>query len=306
MLPVTPADKLSLLKNAKKVGVLFSGGGGRCVFQVGVVEQLVALGVKPGACLGVSIGAWNAAAVAIGNLPRLRYYWEFFCRMPRVDVLNLFREEHSPFIYPRIHARAYRRYVGNERILAADALPLLVGVTRMRDNASVVLEAGKMADPFRLLLAANYLPPFFTHTLDLDGERYGDGGYSNNIPYEALFEAGCDAVVVMGAKGESEGGLYRNPNDFEHEIPPPYRDRVVVIRPRHRLPLAFIEQRWKKLRPFADLGALRAREVLLGEHHPECDIAASGTAFTVRMVKLVKRIKSLGRGAPPQVRVSKF
>src|SRR5919106_3885532 len=124
MPPMPQTEALAKLLNAKRVGILFSGGGGRCVFQVGVVEQLVALGIKPGACLGVSIGAWNAAAVAVGNLPRLRHYWEFFCRMPRVDIFNLFRQEHSPFIYPRIHARAYRRYVGNERVLAPTALPL--------------------------------------------------------------------------------------------------------------------------------------------------------------------------------------
>ena len=42
----------------------------------------------------------------------------------------------------------------------------------------------------------------------------------------------------------------------------------------------FVERRWTKLAPIADLGALRAREVLLGERHPECDLAARGPAPT--------------------------
>jgi len=84
----------------------------------------------------------------------------------------------------------------------------------------------------------------------------------------------------MSAKGESEGPLYRSAVDPELAAPPPIPQNVVVIRPRHRLPLGFVERRWEKLQPFADLGALRAREVLLGERHAATDIAARGKALS--------------------------
>ncbi|HVG23356.1 MAG TPA: hypothetical protein VND45_04320 [Thermoanaerobaculia bacterium] len=45
-------------------------------------------------------------------------------------------------------------------------------------------------DPFHLLLAANYLPPFYTHTPLVNGERYGDGGVTVNAPYELAFAHG--------------------------------------------------------------------------------------------------------------------
>lgn len=240
--------------------------------------------------MGISIGAWNAASVATGKWPRLRHYWRFFCRMPAFDLLNIIRE-HSPFMWTRLHKRAFDRYVGNEDIKAA-SIELLVGVTRLRDRAHVVMDARKAEDPFRVLLASNYLPPFFTHPPDIDGERYGDGGFTNNIPYEVLFDHGCDAVVVMTSKGESEGGLYRNSQDYDHVIPDQYRDRTVVIRPRHRLPLGFVERRWTILRPIADLGAFRAREVLLGERHPQTDLSAGGTAFTMRVMRLRQRLRA--------------
>jgi predicted acylesterase/phospholipase RssA len=262
------------LRSAKNVGFLFSGGSMRCVFQVGVVETLYRLGIEPSVCLGVSGGAWNAAAVAAGNWKHLRHYWRFFTRMPHVDLRNLTRE-HSPFIWSRLHARAFDRYIREEKI--RDGLPLCVALTRLRDRASVIMDLHTATDPFRILLASNYLRPFYTHTPEIDGERYGDGGWSNNMPYEFLFERGCDAVVVMTMKGESEGGLYRHSNDWEHVI---MDERVIVIRPRYRLPLGFVERSWTKLAPIADLGALRAREVLLGEHHPECDLAGRGPAPT--------------------------
>jgi predicted acylesterase/phospholipase RssA len=275
---VNPA--LTLLRSAKKPGFLFSGGSVRCIFQVGVVETLYQLGITPAIILGVSGGAWNAAAVAAGNWKRLRAYWRFFSRMPYIDLTNLARE-HSPFIWSRIHERAFRRYVG-----MTFQMPVHIGLTRLSDRTNVIFDLRESSDPFRLLLASNYLPPFYTHPLEIDGERYGDGGWTNNIPYEALFERGCDAVVLITMKGESEGGLYRHGDDYHHEIAPQYRDRVVVIRPRHRMPLGFVERRWDHLVPIAEIGALRAREVLLGEHHPECDVAARGRAFSEHLVKV--------------------
>jgi len=254
-----------------------------------VVETLYALGIEPAATLGVSGGAWNAAAVAAGNWKRLRAYWRFFCRMPYIDLRNLIHE-HSPFIWSRIHERAFVRYVG-----VTFQLPVYIAATRLRDRSNVIFDLGTTLDPFRVLLASNYLPPFYTHPLEIDGEEYGDGGWTNNIPYEALFERGCDAVVLITMKGKSEGGLYRHSDDYEHEIPPEYRDRVVVIRPRHRLPLAFVERRWERLVPIIDVGALRAREVLLGEYHPECDLAASTRAFSAHLVTvrdLIRRASS--------------
>lgn len=265
---------LERLTDAKRVGFLFSGGSSRCIFQVGVVETLYDLGIRPSMCLGVSAGAWNAAAVAVGNWRRLRAYWRFFARMPAINLTNLFRE-HSPFIWSRLHRKAFERYIIAENIKADAALPLYVALTRLRDRAPVVIDVKTAPDPFAVLLASNYLPPFYTHAGEIDGERLGDGGSSDNAPYEYLFERGCDAVVLMVSKGESEGGIFRNGADVDHVV----RDeRVVVIRPRHRMPIAFVERRWDRLARIADLGALRAREILLGERHPETDLAATGLA----------------------------
>jgi predicted acylesterase/phospholipase RssA len=282
---------LDRLRAARRIGFLFSGGSSRCIFQVGAVETLYSLGIEPSVCLGVSGGAWNAAAVAAGNWRQLRKYWRFFTRMPYVDLRNLTRE-HSPFIWSRLHARAFDRYIREERI--REGLPLYVALTRLRDRASVIMDLHAAAEPLRLLIASNYLPPFYTHTPVIDGERYGDGGWSNNMPYEFLLDGGCDAVVLMTMKGESEGGLFRHRDDWEHQIAD---ERVIVIRPRHRLPLGFVERRWKKLAPIADLGALRAREILLGEHHAECDLAARLPAPTAYISAIRKMLR--GRRVRP-------
>lgn len=274
---------LQFLRNAKKVGYVFSGGSSRCAFQLGVIEALAELGVRPSLTIGVSAGAWNAAIVAARHEARIRDYWRFFMRMPSVDLRNLL-VEHSPWRWRTLHERSFRRFVGRERFREPDALPLFVSVTRLRDDANVIFNAAEVDDPLELLLATNYLPPFYTHAPRIGGERYGDGGYSDNAPYERAFAEGCDAVVVLAQKGESEGGLFKRKGDYDHVINDP---RVVVIRPRHRLPVSFTERRWPPLAHMARIGYLRTREVLLAEEHFETHIRAKGEAPSAKVRRWV-------------------
>lgn len=280
------SESLHLLRSAGRIGLVFSGGSARCAFQIGVVETLLELGVKPAVCVGVSGGAWNAAAVAVGHTHRLRTYWRAFSRMPEVDLRNLLRE-HSPYRWSEIHRRTFSRYVGSERLRRPETLPVFAGITRLSDRRTLYHDLRTAEDPLKVLLASNYLPPFYTHAPRIDGERCGDGGISNNIPYEKAFEEGCDAVVLITMKGESEGLPTRNAMESEHRIPPIYGDRLVVIRPRHRLTTSFLERRWPVLLQTIELGRLRAREVLLGETHPPTDVRPGGIAPTLLVARLL-------------------
>lgn len=279
-------ETLRLLRSAGRVGLALSGGSARCAFQIGVIETLAELGIEPAVCVGVSGGAWNAAAVAVGHSHRLRAYWRAFTRMPGLDLRNLLRE-HSPYRWNEIHRRTFSRYVGPERLRRPETRPVFVGVTRLSDRRGLYYDLRTAEDPLQILLASNYLPPFYTHAPRIDGERCGDGGITDNIPYEKAFEEGCDAVVLVTMKGESEGPPYRNPREVEHEIPPAFRDRLVVIRPRHRLPTPFLERRWSVIVQAIELGRLRAREVLLGEVHPPTDVRAERIAPSVLVARLL-------------------
>ncbi|HYG61451.1 MAG TPA: patatin-like phospholipase family protein [Thermoanaerobaculia bacterium] len=282
-------SRLDFLRSAQSVGLVLSGGCSRCSFQVGAIEVLDELGIRPSLCIGVSGGVWNAAAVVGGVSHRLRRYWRCFIRMPHMDLRNLARQDHSPWVFNEVHRRTFGRYVGVERLRRPDAPSLWAGVTRLRDRAPVFFRAQDFEDPLLPLLASNYLPPFFTHAPRIDGERYADGGLSDNVPYLKAFEEGCDAVVVVTMKGESESlGVYRNPTDIDHQIPEAFRDRLVLIRPRHYLPVRFTDRRWPVLLQTMELGRLRAREVLLGEVHPATDQRGEA-GLGHRLFKLVNR-----------------
>ena len=280
------------LRSARRIGYVFSGGSSRCAFQIGVVEALQELGIEPALTIGVSAGAWNAAIVSARAEHRMRYYWRSFMRMPAVDLRNLL-VEHSPWRWTAMHRRNFDRYVGTGRFREADARPLFVSVTRLRDRTNAIFDARGFDDPLQLLLATNYLPPFYTHAPRIGGEAFGDGGRSDNAPYEKAFAEGCDAVIVIAQKGESEGGLFKSMHDGEHVIPPPYAARTIVIRPRHRLPFSFTERRWDVLAQLARIGYLRTRETLLGEEHHETHVRARGDAPSKHLSRVIRGARAI-------------
>jgi len=143
-LPALPTA-LDILRSARKIGFVFTGGSARCAFQVGVLEALSQLGIQPNVCVAVSGGVWNAAAVAAGTSHRLRTYWRTFSRMPRFDLSNLVRE-HSPFRFTEMHRRTFRRFVGAER-LKRSPIPLFVGLSRLRDRTFHAVDAAVSTIP---------------------------------------------------------------------------------------------------------------------------------------------------------------
>jgi predicted acylesterase/phospholipase RssA len=293
------ATVLQRLRSGRRIGFLFGGGASRCAYQIGVVEALAKHGIYPAACLGVSGGSWNAAAVAAGCTGDLRRYWRFFCRMPAFGLAN-FTRELSPFGWRRVHGRAFHRYIGAERLRAPGCLPVFAAMTRLRDGTSVIADLRDAADPLEVLLASSCLPPFFMRPPIVEGERYVDGGLSDSLPYEFLLDQGCDQVVVMVQKGECEGGLFRNMSDANHSIPAALRNRVHVIRPLHRLPVRFTERDWSRLASVADAGALRAIEVLSGnvpESSP-CSHGRSPSSYASRAWQntrtAARRLKAAG------------
>ena len=69
-----------------KIGVAFSGGGGKGGYQVGVCRALQELGIKPAAVSGTSVGALNGALFAQGSIDVAERIWQ---NIQPSDVLDL-------------------------------------------------------------------------------------------------------------------------------------------------------------------------------------------------------------------------
>ena len=72
----------------------------------------------------------------------------------------------------------------------------LVGVTNAETGKAEYKNAMEMDDRYTMLRATCALPMFFP-AIDLDGQKYYDGGVADPIPVKKALEDGCDKVIVV-------------------------------------------------------------------------------------------------------------
>jgi len=131
-----------------------------------------------------------------------------------------------------LHARGLRF-----ENLGSSGVQLRVGATSIRERRLRWFESWASREAFfDTLIASNYLPGVYGAPIRIDGRYYADGGFVDNVPYEAALEQGCERalVVVPDWRGRIWKRLWsRGP----HEVPSSSRERLVVIHPDAPLPI---------------------------------------------------------------------
>jgi len=246
----------------RRLGLVLSGGFLRGAFQVGVIEALHARGIRFHVVVGVSSGAWNAACMATGQIDEMRAFWIAVARAPKLRLRNLWRHG-TPSNFPEIVRRIPARRLRFER-LADSGIRLRVGALALRERRLHLFDHWDSREAFLAsLMASNYLPGVYGRPLRIDGRHYVDGGLVDNVPYEAVLEAGCDrALVVVPDVG---GRIWKRLLDRRpHAIPASARERVAVIHPDAPLPIGRVTATVDGLLRCIDAGWRAAEQALAG------------------------------------------
>jgi NTE family protein len=238
---------------------VLGGGGALGAFQAGVYEALEEAGREPDRLVGTSIGALNAALFA-GNPPErrlecLRAFWDMVAE-PRLapaawsgDARRIVKAVfalharpgpsgfvppapapalpaepglRSPSLYHLGPAFAtLRRLVDFERI-GNDGPQLAVHFTELGTGAPVSVDsASDRLRPEHLVASMGLLPDF--PPTEIDGRWFCDGGFSANLPLNAVLDPPpkadvlCLAVDLLGEPGapmfsrQHAGALRRSP-----------------------------------------------------------------------------------------------
>ncbi len=169
-----------------RTGVALSGGGARCVAQLGVLAFLEEKGVRADAVSGSSGGAIAAALYAGGRSPR--------------QILNLLKEiDFKSFLKYHLHRGSLYTIVGAHRFLhdelglrdfASLKIPFFCTVVNFRTGVAEYKSEGDLA---RLVLASSALTPIFA-PVEVEGELYIDGGFYDNLPAAPL-QNSCDRII---------------------------------------------------------------------------------------------------------------
>jgi len=193
--------------------VVLSGGGSLGAAQIGSLRALYEAGIRPDAFVGCSVGALNAAFMAVDPTPeRLAELERIWRKLERNDIFG--RNRRTLASHPIVHAvrrddhlyepdslRALvRRWVPIED-LSDTAVPCHVVTTDLVTGNPSWWSDG---DPVRVLTASACLPALFP-PVELGGSLHVDGGVVCPVPVERGLELGGSRVWVVDTSGGTLG-----------------------------------------------------------------------------------------------------
>ena len=263
---------------------VLSGGGSLGAVQVGMLEALVADGVRPDVVVGTSVGALNAAWIASHPWPQavegLDRLWrtlrrdDVFPTRTVAGVLGLLGRRN--FLVPPEHLERLLRQ--NLPVMRFEdlAITLHVVATEVLTGLEVMLSNGSVVTA---LMASSALPGVFP-PVHIDGRDLIDGGVTDNTPISHAVSLGADIVYVLAT-------------GYACALPAPPRNPLGML--LHTLTL-LVEQRL-----IVDV-ARYEHEVDLRLLPPLCPLAISPTDFG-HTAELIERARGtttawLRRGRP--------
>ena len=181
--------------------LVLSGGGTRGAVQIGMLQVLTEHGFVPDRIYGSSVGAVNGVAFAGDptrrGVQRMTEIWTGLTR----DTVYPQGRLHGPWLYFQQRDSVYpnsglRKIVTDgidfERLEDA-VVPVEVVATSLTDGQERWFTHGSAVDS---VLASSAVPAIFP-PVEIDGERYIDGGVVNNVPIRRAIEAGATRIVVL-------------------------------------------------------------------------------------------------------------
>jgi len=166
-------------------GIALSGGGARGIAQVGALQAIDEAEMKPSCISGTSIGAIVGALYAAGMKPS-----DMLELLSEKGFLNLFRPKPSlsGLLKMKYLEEVLEKYLPNS--FEELGIPLHVFATNLSKGMCVDFSTGALKEP---VIASSSIPVLF-EPVEINGEKYVDGGVLNNLPAIALRPM-CDYVL---------------------------------------------------------------------------------------------------------------
>ncbi|WP_313342799.1 patatin-like phospholipase family protein [Sedimentibacter sp.] len=199
-------------------GLVLEGGGAKGAYHVGAYKALKELNIEIGGIAGTSIGAINGAMMVQGDYDLLEKIWYSINSYELFDInekaivdLKHFNLQEINFSYLLYQSKEilnnrgldtskirvlFDTYVDEDKIRNS---PIDYGIVtvNLTDKKSVELykediPEGKLTD---FLIASANLPAFRIE--EVDGKKYLDGGFYNNLPISMLVNKGYKDIIAV-------------------------------------------------------------------------------------------------------------
>ena len=186
---------------AALTALVLAGGGTRGAVQIGMLQVLTEHGFVPDRIYGSSVGAVNGVAFAGDptrqGVERMTEIWRGLTR----DNVYPQGRLHGPWLYVQQRDSVYpnsglRKVIEDgidfERLEDA-VVPVEVVATSLTDGQERWFTYGSAMEA---VLASTAVPAIFP-PVEIDGERFIDGGVVNNVPISRAIESGATRIVVL-------------------------------------------------------------------------------------------------------------
>ena len=173
------------MKTNKNWGLALSGGGARGIIHIGVLKAFDDAGFKPTCISGASMGAVVGALYAAGMKPD-----EMMDLISDRGFLKMFKLKAS---FSGFLEMSFLKKVLNAHLPETFEelnIPLFVSATNLSTHELTTFHTGVI---YKTVLASVSIPILFA-PVEIEGEKYVDGGIVNNLPAFACAEH-CDKIL---------------------------------------------------------------------------------------------------------------
>jgi NTE family protein len=184
----------------RPVGFVLGGGASLGAVQVGMLQALEEVELRPDLVVGTSVGSENGAVLAEDPrdaADRLSHLWS---QITREDVfpghaLERMRtwHQHHTYLVPSDGLEAVlARVISSERFEDL-SLPFAATATELVSGRVVHLDSGQL----RPSVLASAAIPGFNPPVRIDGRDLVDGGVVSNVPVDHALRMGARSIVVV-------------------------------------------------------------------------------------------------------------
>ncbi len=182
-----------------KLGLVLEGGAHRTVFSCGVMDALLDSGIYADYVIGSSAGITYAISYISRQHGRNREMLRRYVKSPKYAGFH-------HLLNPCNRAYYNLRYLFDtipNTLLPFDYTAFnafegqaLAAVTNIRTGQAEYLPVTGDDTEWNVLRATCALPLLF-QPIEINGEKYADGGVADSIPYEKAVADGCDRTIVV-------------------------------------------------------------------------------------------------------------
>ena len=200
----------------QKTALILAGGGSKGSFEIGVWKAMRELKMPIHMVYGSSIGSINGAMVALDEFEATENLWSKIQSDQIFDidistspingtVLGLPIDEFRAFLKEAVSGGAdnssmrklFEEYIDEEQLRKSE-IDFGVSITKAQNLESVYvyledMPLGSLQD--YVMASAACVPA--VKPVEINGETYIDGGYSDNLPIQMAINRGADKIVVV-------------------------------------------------------------------------------------------------------------